>query len=72
MIKKVNASDTVKEYGQRQQAVAEILHKKYLGTMLHVVGRVMATNDKVKEWDLGSSAYSLNFRYLGLHELLDK
>ncbi len=72
MIKKVNASDTVKEYGQRQQAVAEILHKKHLGTMLHVVGRVMATNDKVKEWDLGSSAYSINFRYLGLHELLDK
>ena len=72
MIKKVNAADTVKEYGQSQQAVAEVLYKKHLGTMLHVVGRLMATNDKVKEWDLGSSAYSINFRFLGLQRLLEK
>jgi hypothetical protein len=72
MIKKVNASDTVKEYGQRQQAVAVELHKRFYGTLLHVVGRVMATNDKVTKWDLGSSAYSINFRYLGLQGLLDK
>ena len=72
MIKKVNAADTVKEYGQSQQAVAEVLYKTHLGTMLHVVGRLMATNDKVKEWDLGSSAYSINFRFLGLQRLLEK
>ncbi len=70
MIKKVNASLTMEEYGRRQQAVAEVLHKNYYGTLLHVVGRVMATNDKVKKWNMGSTEYSLNFRYLGLQGLL--
>jgi peptide/nickel transport system substrate-binding protein len=72
MIKKVNASNTTKEYGERQQAVAEVINKKHMGTMLHVVGRLMAANKKVKKWDLGSSAYSINFRYLGLRGLLEK
>ena len=39
--------------------------------VLFVIGGVFASNDKVTDWDMGATAYELNFRYLALKGLLD-
>ena len=72
MIDKVLKAPTLEEYGRRQQAVAQALYDRYYGTLVHVVGKVMATNEKVKEWRFGATLYSLNFRALGLQGLLEE
>jgi peptide/nickel transport system substrate-binding protein len=72
MIQDIGKAPSLEEYGRRQQAVAQVLYDRYMGTPLVVIGRVMAANDKVKMWGMGATAYSLNFRYLGLQGLLEK
>ncbi|MEE9162517.1 MAG: ABC transporter substrate-binding protein [Candidatus Neomarinimicrobiota bacterium] len=70
-IELLKEANTIEEYGDRQQAVAESLVDNHLASVLFVIGGVFASNDKVTDWDMGATAYELNFRYLALKGLLD-
>jgi peptide/nickel transport system substrate-binding protein len=61
----------IADYGEMQQAIDVELHERAMIDNLAIVGRVFATNDKVGEWDLGLTAFDLNFRYLALKGLLE-
>ena len=61
----------IDEYYSIQQSIAQQLHERHMSDQVVVFGRVFATNEKVTEWRMGLTAFSLNFRYMALQGLLD-
>lgn len=71
IIQSLDQVTDIEEYYSIQQSIAEQLHERHMSDQVVVFGRVFATNDKVTEWRMGLTAFSLNFRYLALQGLLD-
>lgn len=68
LIDQLDKVPSIEEYGKTQQMIGQRMHDNYDSMVLHVLGSLYASNDKVRDWNLGVSAYDTNLRYLALRE----
>ena len=68
--KGLEAATSADQYDKLQKEAQKALVDRFMFDPLFAYSDTMATNKKVKDWHLGNTLYSLNFRYLGLKEIL--